>query len=97
MLALLSTWIGLLTFLLAAGMWIHRPFMTDSAVVAVLYFGAPGAMCLGGLVLWAHRKETSTDAGLAAQRTQCKVGITLAICAAAIVYYLIIASRKLNE
>ena len=96
MLALLSTWIGLLTFLLAAGMWIHRPFMTDPTVVAVLYFGAPGAMCLGGLVLWAHRKDPDADPGLAAQRVQSKTGIALALLAAAIVYYLIIASKKLN-
>lgn len=96
MLALFSVWIGLLSFLLAAGMWLYRPLMTDPAIVAVLYFGAPGAMCLGGLVLWAHRRDISADPGLAAQRVQSKTGITLALFAAAIVYGLIIASKKLN-
>lgn len=97
MLALLSTWIGLLSFLLAAGMYLYRPLMTDPLIVAILYFGAPGAMCFGGLVLWAHRKDPAPEPAILAQRTQCKVGITLAILAAAIVYYLIIASKKLNE
>lgn len=97
MLALLSAWIGLLSFLLAGGMWVYRPLMTDGTIVAVLYFGAPAALCLGGLVLWAHRRDPTLDHGLAAQRVQCKVGMTLAVLGVAIVYGLIIASRKLNE
>ena len=97
MLALTSVWIGLVSFLAALGMFLHRPLMTDASIVAVLYFGSPGAICLGGLVLWAHREDRADDDGLAAQRAQCVTGIVLAIVAAAIVYGLIIASRKLES
>lgn len=105
MLALMGVWVGLLTLLLAIGMLIYRPWMTDITVTAVLYFGAPGAMCFGGLVLWGSRKSqlddgglvpTTADPGIVAQRLQSKIAIGLALCAAAIVYYLIIYSTKLE-
>ncbi len=105
MLALLGVWVGLLTFLLALAMFIHRPWMTDFTVTAVLYFGAPGAMCFGGLVLWGSRKSqlddgglvpVQTEPGIVAQRLQSKTAIILALLAAAIVYYLIINSTKLE-
>jgi hypothetical protein len=94
MLALSSVWLGLLTFLIALGMLLFRPIMTDLSVTAVLWFGSPGAMCLGGLVLWAYRKDRTGDPGVAAQRIQAKVAIALAIVAAGIVYALIIGSTK---
>ena len=50
--------------------------------------------CLAIMVLWAHRKDTVTDPGLNARRVQAKVAISLATCAAAIVYALIIYSEK---
>ncbi len=92
--ALVSVWMGLSTFLLAVTMLAYRPAMTDVAVWLVLWLGSPGAMCLGGLVLWAHRKDGASDAGLNAQRLQCKVAIGLAILAAGIVYYLIINAEQ---
>ncbi len=96
MLALSSVWIALATMCVAAGMFVYRPFMTDLTVIFVLYFGTPGAWCLAGLVLWAHRHETSPDPGLAARRLQAKVAIALGLFAAAIVYALIIGSQKLE-
>jgi len=97
MLALASVWLGLMSFLLALAMLVHRPAFTDWTVVLVLYFGAPGAMCLAGLTLWAHREEKSADdPGLAARRVQSVTAIVLSILAAAIVYGLIICSRKLT-
>ncbi len=105
MLALMGVWVGLLTLLLAIGMLVYRPWMTDITVTAVLYFGAPGAMCFGALVLWSLRKSNVHEIGayppedgpeVAAQRLQSKIAIGLALCAAAIVYYLIIYSTKLD-
>ena len=97
MLALASVWIGLLTLLLAVGIVVHRPWMTDLTVLLVLYFGSPGAMCLAGLVLWAHRKEGNEDAGLQGQRRQAKIAIGMSLVAAAIVYLLIIFSTKIDR
>jgi len=96
MLALAGVWIALLTFLLSLTMLVHRPAFTDVTVTIVLYFGSPGAMCLAGLVWWAHRKETGPEPGVRAQRLQAAIAIALAILAAGIVYALIIASEKLE-
>ena len=96
MLAFLGVWIGLGTFLIAVGMLVYRPLMTEWAVTAVLWFGSPGAICFAGLVLWAYRKETGDDPGVTAQRVQAKVAIVLAVLAAAIVYGLIIGSTKIE-
>jgi len=96
MLALLSVWIGLGSFLLALAMLVYRPAMTDVNILLVLYFGSPGALCLAGLVLWANRMESHPDPAIQSQRLQSKVAIVLAILAAAIVYSLIIGSRKLE-
>jgi hypothetical protein len=93
MLALAGVWIGLATFVLALGMALYRPAMTDVTVMLVLYLGSPGAMCLAGLTLWAHRHGPD-EPGVAARRTQSKVAIGLALAAAAIVYALIIFSQK---
>jgi len=95
MLALASVWIGLSSLILATAMLVYRPAMTDWAVTLVLYFGSPGALCLGILVLWAHRGDASTDPGLHGQRLQAKIAILLAILAAGMVYALIIGSQKL--
>lgn len=46
MLALISVWLGLLTFVLAATMVVYRPAMTDLTVPLVLWLGSPGSMCL---------------------------------------------------
>jgi sulfur carrier protein len=95
-LALGSVWIALASVGLSVAMLVYRPAMTDIAIVAVLYFGAPGSICLGGLVLWAYRHETAPEPGVMAQRVQAKVGVALAIIAATIVYGLIIFSEKLE-
>lgn len=94
--ALISVWIALLTLLLSVTMLLYRPAFTDLAVILVLWFGAPGAMCLGGLALWAYRKEGQSDAGVVAQRLQAKIAIGMAIVAAGIVYALIIGSQKIE-
>lgn len=96
MLALLGVWLGLVSFVLAAAMLLYRPAMTDLGILLILYFGAPGSLCLAGLVLWAHRADTDGDPGIAAQRLQSKVAIVLSLAAAAIVYGLIIASQKIE-
>jgi hypothetical protein len=96
LLALLSVWISLLVFVLSFTMAFYRPAFTDLTVVLVLWFGSPLALCLSGLVLWAYRKDTSGDRAIAAQRTQAKVAIGLALAATAIVYALIIFSTKLE-
>ena len=97
MLALASVWIGLGTILLAASMLLYRPAFTDVTVTLVLYFGSPGAMCLGGMVLWAHRKERSPDSGVASRRLQAKIAVILAGFAAAIVYLIIAHSQVIEE
>lgn len=95
MLAIWSVWTALATMLLAGTMWLYRPAFADLTVTLVLYFGSPGALCFAGLVLWAHRKDDAHEPGVGAQRLQAKVAATMAVIAAAIVYLLIIYSRKL--
>lgn len=75
-------------------MLVYRPAMTDPAIIAVLYFGSPGALCLAGLVLWSFRKAGGGDPAVDAQRLQAMAGLVMALLAAAIVYGLIIFSQK---
>lgn len=96
MLAFLSVWVAFSALVLSAGMIVYRPLFTDLTIVAVLWFASPGAMCLGGLVLWAYRKDASGDSGIANQRLQAKAAIAMALAAAAIVYWLIIFSKKIE-
>ncbi len=96
MLALLSVWVGLASFVIASAMLLYRPAMTDLTILIVLYFGSPGAICLAGLVLWANRHDDSPEPALTAQRLQARVAIGTALVAAVIVYALIIGSRKLE-
>lgn len=95
--SLVGVWIALLSLLLSVGMVLHRPLFNDLSILLVLYFGAPGAMCLAGLVLWAHRKEGAADTGLQARRMQCKIAIGLALAAAAIVYALVMLSDRVAK
>ncbi len=95
MLALASVWIGLASFVIAAAMLGYRPMFTDVTVTLVLYAGSPGALCLAGLVLWAYRKDGSSDPGISAQRLQAKVAIALASLAIVIVYALVIAAEEI--
>ncbi len=96
MLALASVWIGLASLLVAGTMLALRATFSNTGVILVLYFGSPGALCLAGLVLWAHRKEDSSDPGVSAQRLQAKVAIVLGLIAAGIVYALIVAADKIT-
>ena len=95
MIALASVWLALAVLLLASTMLAYRPAFTDLSVMLVLWLGTPGALCLAGLVLWAHRKEASADPGVRARRLQAKAAIIMSLAAAAIVYGLIIFSHKL--
>lgn len=96
MLALAAVWIALGTLLLAVEMVVYRSAFNDVGVVLVLWFGAPGALCFAGLVLWSLRKEAGVDPNVRNQRIQAKVAMVLALLAAAIVYLLIIFSHKLD-
>ena len=96
MLALSGVWIALASFFVALAMVLYRPLFTDVTVTLVLYFGSPGALFFAGLVLWAYRKEPTTDPGIRAQRVQAKVAIAVAVLAASIVYLLIFRSQKLE-
>ena len=94
MIALLSVWLGSACFITAVVMWLWRPAMTDLTVWAILWLGAPGTMCLAGLVLWSLRHESARAHGVRPQRLQCAVAITLAAAAATIVYALIINAQE---
>jgi phosphate/sulfate permease len=94
MLALLSVWISLASLFLALLMLLYRPAMTDLSVLLVTYFGSPAALCLGLVVLWAHRKSGRDDPNVTAQRAQAAVAIVLAILAAAIVYALFAFAQR---
>jgi hypothetical protein len=96
MVALASVWIGLIAFVAALVMVVYRPAFTDWTVLLVAYFGAPGALCLAGMVLWAHRKEPAADPAVAGQRRQAKIAIGLAVLAAAIVYGLVIFAQQVS-
>ena len=96
MLAFFSVWIALAALVTATAMAVYRPVFSDLGVTLVLYFGSPGGLCLAGLVLWAHRKDDSSDAGLQAQRLQCKVAIVMSLLAAAIVYGLIVFATQIE-
>lgn len=94
MFALLSVWLGLACLVAAIGMVVWRGMFTDGMVFALLWLGAPGALWLAGMSLWAHRKRDAGEPGVAAQRLQCKVAIGIAILAAGIVYLLIIKADE---
>lgn len=87
---------GLASLAAAIAMVVYRPAFTDLSVVLVLWFASPGALCLGGLVLWAYRREDGADPGVRAQRVQSIIGMCMALVSAAIVYLLIIFSVKLE-
>ncbi|MEK6676528.1 MAG: hypothetical protein AABZ47_12860 [Planctomycetota bacterium] len=96
MIALTSVWMGLGTLLVALAMLVHRPAMTDTTLVLVLYFGSPGSICLAGLVLWAYRKESDMEPGIVAQKQQARVAICISLLAAIVVYALIFGSKKID-
>jgi hypothetical protein len=88
MLALLSAWAGLAAMVLALAMLVRRGLFGDVLLTITLYAGAL-ALTLGGIALWALRKESRTDPGVRAQQTQCYIGCACALVGIAIVYGLI--------
>ena len=92
--ALVSVWMGLACCAAAGVMIFWRPAFNDVMVWLLLWLGCPGTMCAAGLVLWSHRKDSSSDPAVGAQRLQCVVAIALAIGAAAIVYALVIRADR---
>ncbi|MCP4246689.1 MAG: hypothetical protein GY778_06540 [bacterium] len=95
MAALFSVWLRLACLALSLVMLLWRPAFHDVTVLINMWFACPGTICIAGLVLWAHRKDVSGDAGIAARRVQAKVAIGLALAAAAIVYALVIGADRI--
>ena len=94
MAAFTSVWMGMATLGVAMVMLLWRSAFTDLNVWLVLWLGAPGTMCVAGLVLWAYRKRDIDDPGVEPQRLQCKVAIALALAATIIVYALVMGARQ---
>ena len=93
MLALFSVWLGLASLLTSLVMVFYRPAFNDVMLLLHMYFACPLSLTLGGLVLWATRKDKSQRAPV---RLQAKVGITLALVAAAIVYVLVASAERIS-
>lgn len=94
MAAFVSVWMGMATLGVAMVMLLWRPAFTDLNVWLVLWLGAPGTMCVAGLVLWAYRKRDADEPGVTPQRIQCKVAIAFALAATAIVYALVMGAQR---
>jgi len=92
MLALLSVWTASVCLVLSATMVLWPPAFND-ILLPIDLWGCCLSMCLAGLVLWSHRKDTSPEAGVRMQRLQCKVAVALSLVAAALVYALVIAAE----
>ncbi len=93
MLALLSVWLGLGSLIMSLVMVVYRPAFHDVLLLIEMYFACPLSLTFGGLVLWATRKEKSQ---FARARLQAKMGIGLAIVAAAIVYLLVASAEPID-
>jgi len=98
MMALASVWLGVGCFILALAMVVYPPEFTEWTMILLLQLGAPLALCFSGMVLWAHRKDTSGEPGIAAQRRQAKVSIGLTLAGIAIVYviFFVLANPPLS-
>ena len=92
MLGILSVWLGLASLVMSLVMVLYRPAFHDVLLLIEIYFACPLSLMFGGLVLWATRQEKSQNA---APRLQAKVGITLALVAAAMVYCLVAFADRL--
>ncbi len=93
MLGILSVWLGLASLVMSLVMVLYRPAFHDVLVLIEMYFACPLSLMFGGLVLWATRQEKSQNT---APRLQAKVGITLALLAAAMVYGLVAFADRLG-
>lgn len=94
MLGLLSSWLGLVALIMSAIMVAYRPAFNDLVLLIHMYFMCPLSMTFGGLVLWSTRREKSQ---LRRARLQAKVGIVMAVVAAAIVYLLVALAEPINS
>lgn len=93
MLSLLSVWLGLGCLTVSLAMLVHRPWFSDESVTIALY-SAAASICLAGMVLFSLRKRESIEAGVAMQRTQCKVALFMALLGAGVIYGLVIAADR---
>ena len=94
MLGILSVWLGLASLVMSLVMVLDRPAFHDVLLMIDMYFACPLSLMFGGLVLWATRQEKSQNT---APRLQAKVGITLALVAAAVVYCLVAFADRLGS
>ncbi len=92
MLGILSVWLGLASLVMSLVMVLYRPAFHDVLLLIEMYFACPLSLMFGGLLLWATRQEKSQNT---APRLQAKVGITLALVAAAMVYGLVALADRL--
>ena len=88
MLALLSVWTGLAALALALLMAIRPAWFTDVWLTVTLYT-AIFSLTFAGMTWWTLRKERTQEPGIAARRTQIKVGSGLSLAAIVIVYALV--------
>ena len=93
MLGILSVWLGSASLVISLVMVFYRPAFHDVLLLIEMYFACPLSLMFGGLVLWATRQEKSQNE---APRLQAKVGITLALVAAAMVYCLVAFAERLG-
>ncbi len=93
MLGLLSVWLGLASLVMSLVMVLYRPAFHDVLLLIEMYFACPLSLMFGGLLLWATRQEKSQNE---APRLQAKVGITLALVAAAMVYCLVAFAEQIG-
>lgn len=93
MMSLMSVWLGLASLMTSLAMVIYRPIFNDLVLLLEMYFACPLSLTFGGLVLWMTRKEKSQ---YAAAQLQAKVGIALALVAAAIVYILVASATQIQ-
>ena len=68
-------------------MFAFRPLFHDITVTVTLY-AAIFSLTFAGLTLWSLRKESATESGVAARRTQSYVGIGCSLVGIAVVYTL---------
>ncbi len=93
MLSLFSVWLGSASLIMSLAMVLYRPAFDDVLILIDMYFACPLSLTFGGLVLWATRREKSQHDPA---RLQAKIGIALALLAAAIVYILVASAEQLD-
>ncbi len=90
-LALMSAWAGLIGVVFSLLLWIMP--MPDLWVTAILLVLDPAAICAGTLVLWIYRHHDGIEETIYMQRTQARIGITLAMVAVTIGYVFVMTHK----